>query len=195
MQRQKHILLQKNLEIHYAASYLYTKHQAMNLKVIKGDITRLDVEAIVNAANSTLLGGGGVDGAIHRAAGPDLLEECRLLNGCPTGEAKITKGYKLPARFVIHTVGPVWKGGNNNEPVLLASCYKRSLEVAMGMGLRSVAFPNISTGVYGYPKAEAASIAIDTVKEFFRTHPLLDLDVTFVCFDNDNLELYSLILT
>lgn len=195
MQRQKHILLQKNLEIHYAASYLYTKHQAMNLKVIKGDITRLDVEAIVNAANSTLLGGGGVDGAIHRAAGPDLLEECRLLNGCPTGEAKITKGYKLPARFVIHTVGPVWKGGNNNEPALLASCYRRSLEVAMGMGLRSVAFPNISTGVYGYPKAEAASIAIDTVKEFFRTHPLLDLDVTFVCFDNDNLELYSLILT
>ena len=167
----------------------------MNLKVIKGDITRLDVEAIVNAANSTLLGGGGVDGAIHRAAGPDLLEECRLLNGCPTGEAKITKGYKLPARFVIHTVGPVWKGGNNNEPVLLASCYKRSLEVAMGMGLRSIAFPNISTGVYGYPKAEAASIAIDTVKEFFRTHPLLDLDVTFVCFDNDNFELYSLILT
>ncbi len=185
----------KNLEIHYAASYLYAKHLAMNLKVIKGDITRLDAEAIVNAANSTLLGGGGVDGAIHRAAGPDLLEECRLLNGCPTGEAKITKGYKLPARFVIHTVGPVWKGGNNNEPVLLASCYKRSLEVAMGMGLRSVAFPNISTGVYGYPKAEAASIAIDTVKEFFRTHPLLDLDVTFVCFDNDNFELYSLILT
>ncbi|HUX54828.1 MAG TPA: O-acetyl-ADP-ribose deacetylase [Williamwhitmania sp.] len=167
----------------------------MNLKVIKGDITRLDVEAIVNAANNSLLGGGGVDGAIHRAAGPSLLEECRLLNGCPTGEAKITKGYKLPARFVIHTVGPVWKGGNNNEPALLASCYRNSLEVARGMSLKSIAFPNISAGVYGYPKAEAASIAINTVKEFFRTHPLLDLDVTFVCFDNDNLELYSLILT
>lgn len=166
----------------------------MNLKVIKGDITRLDVEAIVNAANSSLLGGGGVDGAIHRAAGPALLEECRLLNGCPTGEAKITKAYKLPARFVIHTVGPVWKGGVNNEASLLASCYRNSLEVARGMSLKSIAFPNISTGVYGYPKAEAASIAIDTVKEFFRTNPLHDLDVTFVCFDNENFEFYSLLL-
>ncbi|HUW07942.1 MAG TPA: O-acetyl-ADP-ribose deacetylase [Williamwhitmania sp.] len=167
----------------------------MNLKVIKADITHLDVEAIVNAANSSLLGGGGVDGAIHRAAGPALLEECRLLNGCPTGEAKITKGYKLPARFVIHTVGPVWKGGGNNEPELLANCYRNSLEIARGMSLRSIAFPNISTGVYGYPKAEAASITIDTVKEFFRTNPLLDLDVTFVCFDNENFEFYSLLLS
>lgn len=167
----------------------------MNIKVIKADITHLDVEAIVNAANSSLLGGGGVDGAIHRAAGPALLEECRLLKGCPTGEAKITKGYKLPARFVIHTVGPVWKGGGNNEPALLASCYRNSLEIARGMSLRSIAFPNISTGVYGYPKAEAASIAIDTVKEFFRTNPLLDLDVTFVCFDNENFEYYTLLLS
>jgi Predicted phosphatase homologous to the C-terminal domain of histone macroH2A1 len=167
----------------------------MNLKVIKGDITHLEVDAIVNAANNSLLGGGGVDGAIHRAAGPGLLEECRLLNGCPTGEAKITKGYKLLAHFVIHTVGPIWKGGSNNEELLLASCYRRSLEVALGMGIKTIAFPNISTGIYGYPKEDAAAIATNTVKEFFRTHPLLDMEVTFVCFDSENAELYSFLLS
>ncbi|PZO64408.1 MAG: O-acetyl-ADP-ribose deacetylase [Paracoccus denitrificans] len=147
------------------------------IRVWQGDITTLDVDAIVNAANSSLLGGGGVDGAIHRAAGPDLLDECRALGGCPTGEARITKGYRLPARHVIHTVGPVWHGGSQNEDALLASAYRNSLRMARKNGLRSVAFPAISTGVYGFPADRAARIAVDTIQD-----AAPDLDVTLVAF-------------
>lgn len=155
-----------------------------------GDITILKVDAIVNAANSTLLGGGGVDGAIHRTAGPKLLEECRKLNGCPTGEAKITKGYKLPAKFVIHTVGPVWSGGKSNEDKLLSSCYKNSLTLAKENGIKSIAFPAISTGVYSFPADRAANIAIKTVKEFLEKYVSIE-KVIFVCFDEKTFMCYE----
>lgn len=151
------------------------------------DITELDVDAIVNAANSSLLGGGGVDGAIHRAAGRELLEYCRGLGGCPTGEARITPGFDLPARWVIHTVGPVWHGGHNDEPELLASCYRSSLALADEHDLRSIAFPAISTGVYGYPREPAARIALTTIRETRTTVT----DVTIACFDRSTLDVYQ----
>lgn len=160
------------------------------IKIIKGDITRLTVDAIVNAANSTLLGGGGVDGAIHRAAGPKLLEECKTLNGCKTGEAKITKGYNLPARFVIHTVGPVWNGGNNNEDELLKNCYYNSLQLAVKNQIKTIAFPAISTGVYHFPPERAAKIAIKTVKDFLSDNKSIK-EVVFVCFDEKTEEIYN----
>lgn len=155
----------------------------------QGDITKADVDAVVNAANTSLLGGGGVDGAIHRAAGPRLLEVCRTLGGCPTGEARITKGYDLIARHVIHTVGPVWHGGDRGEDDLLASCYRNSLRLAAEAGLRSVAFPAISTGVYRFPPERACGIAVRTVEEFLRTDRATE-KVVFVCFDAATLGLY-----
>jgi O-acetyl-ADP-ribose deacetylase (regulator of RNase III) len=163
------------------------------IELIKGDITRVKADAIVNAANTSLLGGGGVDGAIHRAAGPGLLKECRALNGCKTGEAKMTSGYNLPAKFIIHTVGPVWNGGDHGEKELLASCYRNSLWIAENTKLRSVAFPNISTGVYGFPKPLAAEIAIREVRKFMETGQEIE-KVIFVAFDEENYSLYSRLL-
>jgi O-acetyl-ADP-ribose deacetylase (regulator of RNase III) len=164
------------------------------LSLLKGDITTLHTDAIVNAANSSLLGGGGVDGAIHRAAGPALLAECRLLNGCPTGEARITKGYDLPARYVIHTVGPVWHGGNKGEALLLSNAYHNSLLLAKEHNISTIAFPNISTGVYHFPKEQAAAIAVNTVSQFINQQPDLLKELIFVCFDEENYKLYETIL-
>jgi O-acetyl-ADP-ribose deacetylase (regulator of RNase III) len=166
-----------------------TANVTSRMAVVEGDITRLAVDAVVNAANSSLLGGGGVDGAIHRAAGPELLAECRTLGGCPTGEARITGGRRLPARHVIHTVGPVYQGGRSGEPELLRSCYCESLRLAAAAGLRTVAFPAISTGVYGYPKAEACEVAVAAVTDWLEAHEL-PRTVTFCCFGARDAELY-----
>lgn len=162
--------------------------------VVEGDITEQAVDAIVNAANTSLLGGGGVDGAIHRAAGPELLEECRTLHGCPTGNAKITRGYRLPARWVIHTAGPVWRGGHDFEDELLANCYRRSLEVALQNAVRSVAFPAISTGIYGFPLERATQIAVREVRAFLETSPGIE-KVLFVCFDRRTRDCYERVLS
>ena len=161
-----------------------------NITIVMGDITELDTDVIVNAANESLLGGGGVDGAIHRAAGPELLEECRKLNGCPTGEAKLTEAYKLPAKYVIHTVGPIWAGGNSGEPDLLASCYRNSLNLAKDNGLKSIAFPSISTGVYGYPFAEACEIAITEIQEFLNESGAR-INVILVTHSQNDFDAYS----
>jgi len=163
------------------------------IKLVRGDITQLRVDAIVNAANSTLLGGGGVDGAIHRAAGPQLLKACQKMQGCDTGDAKITPGFRLPARYVIHAVGPIWRGGERDEARLLSECYAKSLQLALDYKLKAIAFPNISTGVYGFPKPEAAEIAVGTVKDFLaKNGPVLE--VSFVVFDPENESLYARLL-
>jgi O-acetyl-ADP-ribose deacetylase (regulator of RNase III) len=164
--------------------------QIHRLDVVRGDITKLAVDAIVNAANTSLLGGGGVDGAIHRAAGPELLVECRTLGGCPTGSAKITRGYRLPARYVIHAVGPRWRGGAHGEPELLAGCYRESLRLAVAHGVRSIAFPAISCGIYGYPLEPATEIAVGETLSFLETEPSLER-VVFACFGEDVARAYE----
>jgi len=167
-----------------------TSKTRQRIQIIKGDITHLQVDVIVNAANRSLLGGGGVDGAIHRAAGPELLEECKHLNGCQTGEAKITKGYQLPARYVIHTVGPVWHGGMHDEPHFLADCYRNSLKLAHDLKLESIAFPAISTGIFGYPKRDAAHVAKQEIIKFLDHNNHLK-KVIFVIFDEENYQIYT----
>jgi O-acetyl-ADP-ribose deacetylase (regulator of RNase III) len=173
-----------------AGDRILLKSASDRLRAIEADITSLAVDAIVNAANTSLLGGGGVDGAIHRAAGPELLAECRTLGGCATGEAKATRAYRLPAKYVIHTVGPVWRGGASGEGSLLASCYRRSLELAIALGARSIAFPAISCGVYGYPMREAAAIAVRECLSFMQQHDAIET-VTFALFDADALAIYQ----
>jgi O-acetyl-ADP-ribose deacetylase len=163
------------------------------IRAVRGDITRLDVDAVVNAANTTLLGGGGVDGAIHYAAGPELLEECRRLGGCPTGQARITRGYRLAARWIIHTVGPVWKGGEREEAELLASCYESSLHLAVQNDIRSIAFPAISTGAYAYPLKLATAIAIDSVRRFTSQRDSLE-KVVFCCYSSEDFAVYKRLL-
>jgi O-acetyl-ADP-ribose deacetylase len=166
---------------------------AGRMEVVLGDITKLQVDAIVNAANETLLGGGGVDGAIHRAAGPELYDECLALRGCKTGDAKITKGYRLPAKYVVHTVGPVWGGYKRGEDELLASCYRKSLELAVAHELKSIAFPCISTGVYRFPQERAAEIAVREVRSFLDRNPSIE-KVVFVCFLQEDFEIYQRLL-
>lgn len=160
------------------------------LKIVSGDITKVKTDAIVNAANTSLLGGGGVDGAIHRAAGPELLAECRTLHGCKTGQAKITKGYRLPAKYVIHTPGPVWNGGTKGEEELLRSCYENCLKLAVEYDCRTVAFPSISTGIYHFPLEKASVIAVDTILKFCKAHPELQ-EVQMVCFDQRTRQHYE----
>ena len=169
------------------------KNSGSKIDIVRGDITKLDVDAIVNAANTTLLGGGGVDGAIHRAAGPELLAECRALDGCRPGEAKITRGYDLPARFVIHTVGPVWRGGKHHEPEILVNCYRNSLQLAVENEIKTIAFPAISCGAYGYPIREAAQVAFKTARDFLATDDSID-KVTFVLSGEDIYEAYRQLL-
>ncbi|MCX7985390.1 MAG: O-acetyl-ADP-ribose deacetylase [Bacteroidales bacterium] len=163
----------------------------VKLTLIQGDITKLEVDAIVNAANSSLMGGGGVDGAIHAAAGPELLAECLTLGGCPTGDAKVTKGYRLPARYIIHTVGPIWRGGQNHEEQLLKSCYENALKRAEELQIETIAFPNISTGVYAFPKQKAAEIALTVLGKYAQKHHTTLKEIFLVCFDDENYQIYK----
>jgi O-acetyl-ADP-ribose deacetylase (regulator of RNase III) len=178
---------------HLCAVVMMNKNPESKIQIIRGDITTIDADAIVNAANTSLLGGGGVDGAIHRAAGPELVAECRTLGGCRPGEAKITRGYRLPARFVIHTVGPVWRGGKHHEPEILANCYRNSLQLAVENEIKTIAFPAISCGAYGYPIPQAAQIALKTTRDFLATDDRID-KVAFVLWGKDIYDAYRQLL-